>query len=225
MTGGLVRNSDSTVSNVPGSRARLLMALLVCGLFPVVVVAQQDAGGRGPQRRAASVESERPVSPEQESVALEFARQHHRELAGLLQQLKRSNPQRYENAVVELYRTSERLSRLQERSPERYESELEIWKLDSRIRLLAARASSGETDAIRQEIKQLLLKRNRVRAAQLEADRERLQTRLERMSETIKRLRNESEETAERELERLLRAARTRRPPRADKTEPVKSQP
>lgn len=224
MTGSLIRRTASPGRTMHRFR---LATWLCCCLFPAAVVtAQQDADARGPQGGAASVEREPPVSPEQEPVALEFAREHHRELTGLLEQLKRTNPQRYENAIADLFRTSERLSRLQERVPERYESELKIWKLNSRLRLLAARASStGESDEIRQEMKQLILERNRIRAAQLEADRERLEARLERMSEMIGRLRNESEQVAERDLERLLRAARTRRPSRPNKTEPVKSRP
>ena len=65
------------------------------------------------------------VTPERESAALLFAERHHPELRGLLDRLKVNNPDQYEDAIADLFRTSERLAGLQARTPERYDLELE----------------------------------------------------------------------------------------------------
>lgn len=202
------------------SRSSIAVCLVsVCCGLPGSLFGQQEPKSPGDRpttavklvpARPASVESSFTITPEREAAAMTFARRHHRELAALLEQLKQMNPSRYESAISDLFRASERLARLQERQPERYESELAIWKIDSRVRLLAARSVAGTDDTNTAQMKKLLLERNNIRVRQLEADRERLQGRLERLDETIGQLREGGKEQAERDLERLLRTVRGR---------------
>lgn len=160
--------------------------------------------------RAVSDDDMSAVTPEREAGARLFAERHHPELAELLEQLKETNPEGYEKAIQELFATSERLARLMERQPERYELELSVWKVDSRIRLLAARSAMGENEGRRQALKKLLLEKNDLRLQLLQLDRQRVAVRLERLDASISELETNGEAVADAELERLLRSTRLR---------------
>lgn len=149
-------------------------------------------------------------TPEREAAALTFAGMHHPELATLLEQLKSSNPKGYRSAVQELFAQSERLARLQTRTPERYETELALWKLDSRIRLKAARSAMSDATETREELKSLLLERNDLRLSLMRQDRDRQAARLEKLDGSIQQMEQHREQSADNELERLLNTARSR---------------
>jgi len=181
-------------------------------------VLAQQTGEKSPSGTAAQVKTgqnaqnaELPsFTPEREAAALTFAGLHHPELATLLEQLKSSNPKGYRSAVQELFAQSERLARLQTRTPERYETELALWKLDSRIRLRIARSAMGDADEAREELKALLLERNDLRLSLLRQDRERQAARLEKLDASIRQMEQNREQAADNELQRLLNNARNR---------------
>lgn len=177
------------------------------------------------QKKPAQNKTAAPLSPKHEATALTFAKRHHAELASLLDQLKEMDAQKYQSAIQELFRTSERLSRYQKRMPDRYKSDLEIWKIDSRVRLIVARSVNGMEDETRKQVKGLLLKRNQIRFRQLTSDRKKQQDRLKRLDEQISQLKTDSDTIAERDLDRLMRSVRnrskTRKKPSAAKTTPV----
>lgn len=154
---------------------------------------------------------------EREAAALSFVRQHHPELADLLAQLKASNRKEYQRAVHELFRTSERLAQIRERGDTlKYDLDLEAWKLDSRIRLLAARMSMSEdNEVLHAELKQLLLDRTDLHLKQQLLDRERLAVRLEKLDAAIEKTRREREQQAEASLDKLLKGMEAYRPGRA----------
>src|SRR4051794_19433210 len=68
-----------------------------------------------------------------ETVAMAFVREHHPELATLLDQLKPMKPDQYRRAVRELAQVSKTLSTLKTNNPRRYEASLESWKARSRV--------------------------------------------------------------------------------------------
>ncbi len=148
------------------------------------------------------------ILPEREAAATAFAREHHSELAELLEGLKGRDQQRYGAAINELFQASERLARLQTRSPDRYEMELDLWKLDSRIRLLTAQSVSGMPEERRAELKKLLLARQELKIRQLQAERVRLTARLEKVDASLAEMKKSGEEQAEKELERLLKSVK-----------------
>lgn len=150
---------------------------------------------------------------EREAAALSFVRQHHPELADLLAQLKAGNRREYQKAVHELFRTSERLAMARERDSARYELELEAWKLDSRIRLLAARMTMSENNAESlEELKTLLLERTDVQLKRQMLDRQRLVGRLEKLDAAIETTRREREQQARQSLDKLLKGIQESRP-------------
>jgi hypothetical protein len=144
------------------------------------------------------------------ATALAFAKSNHPELAALLEQLNSSNPAAFKNAVDDLVRAHERLARVQERSPDRYEAELALWKLDSRIRLLAAQSAMVDTEEVQAELKGLLSERRDLRLTRMKEDRERQQARLQRLDETIAEMEAAGDEAVDNELEQLLGQARKR---------------
>jgi hypothetical protein len=145
------------------------------------------------------------LTPGREAAALTFARLHHPELADLLDHLKDANRKEYQRALRELFQASERLARLGERSPERYELSLAAWKIDSRIRLLAARMTMTDDPALEDELKAALEERLEIRLAQHRDERARTAERLETLNRSIEALEGDREAVLARELEKVKR--------------------
>lgn len=161
------------------------------------------------QEPAPSTEAVDPmdaVTPEREAAALTFARRHHPELADILEPLKSMDRKGYDKAIQELFRTSEQLTKLQARTPSRYESELALWKIDSRIRLLVARAAKGDRDKLRKEVKKLLLDRNDIRMEEYVKEKERLEARISKIDASIDNLKKNGNALADKEIDRLLKS-------------------
>ena len=143
-----------------------------------------------------------------EAQALAFVRLHHAELRDLLDRLKKHNPGEFDKAVRQIAQTSERLERLREREPERHRVELELWKVDSRVRLLVARLTMTNDQALVDEIKDLLAERVELRLHLLRLERERLAARVEKLDETITELDENHEAAVQKEFDRLTRSLR-----------------
>ncbi len=182
----------------------ILASLLLITLCVRSVIS--DSTKNSPQ----PVQNKQEVQATDEAIAIAFATLHHPELAGLLEQLKSMDHKGYNAAVLDLFRTSERLAKYAERTPERYKTELELWKLDSRIRLLAARSAKGMDDSAREQIRDLLLERNRIRLAQFEAERDKLKARIDKVHDSIEELKSKGSELAEHDLDRLVKTVKSR---------------
>lgn len=152
------------------------------------------------------------LSSEQQQSALEFVKEHHPQLNGLITRLKKRDPAEYDKAVTEVFRTHERLQRMKERDRPRYEVELKRWKVDSRIRLLAARMAAVEASErspeLESQLRELLNQRTDLRLQLLTLERERLSNRLERIDAQVNQLSSEREAVIDREVERLQRRVR-----------------
>lgn len=171
---------------------------------------EADRASAEKQAAAEKQEKRRDQESAEEQAALAFAKENHPELASLLEQLRSSSPKGYQSAIAELTRDRERLARVQERTPDRYESELALWRLDSRIRLLAARSAMSDGSTVRAELKELLAERREVKLARLKSDLERQQVRMERLESSIAELESGGDEAVENELEQLLGRAQRR---------------
>ncbi len=141
-----------------------------------------------------------------------FARLHHPELADLLTKLKKKKARQFDQAVRQLFQTSERLARTRERTPDRYELTLDAWKLDSRIRLLAARMTMNSDSQLEEELKALVRARANVRLLQLTEERDRLAERLKRVDALIERIGSDPDSLTMKELQRIKRSFATRGP-------------
>ena len=172
------------------------------------VNATSSTGGTTTARRRNRDSLPMALTSSRKAAALEFARQHHPELANLLKGLEKRNRRAYVRAMAQLYSTSERLARSKERfSPERFELELEAWKLDSRIRLLAARVSLSRKKDVRleRELNQALAERIDVRVRQLRREKVRLLQRADKLDKTILSLDAERDKAAAQYLKRVNR--------------------
>ena len=93
-------------------------------------------------RAKAEVVRKPALSTEQQDAAMAFARENHPELVPLINSLRKSRKADYNRALRDLHSAATRLGRLKERLPgDRYEQQLSIWKLDSRIKLQLAKWS------------------------------------------------------------------------------------
>lgn len=153
-------------------------------------------------------ESTNVLTPGREAAAMTFARLHHRELAGLLTELRETRPAQYQRAMRDLFQVSERMARIKERMPERYELELRMWTLDSQIRLLAARMTVSSDPALEVELKNLMQQRVDTRLEQLHLDQARARERLERLNAEIDRIEQDPRAAALRDFERIKRNVR-----------------
>ena len=129
------------------------------------------------------------LTPGRTAAAMTFAKLHHPELADLLTHLKKQNRSEYKRAIREIYQTSEQLARTRERWPERYELNLEAWKLDSRIRLMLAHIVISKNEVkLDGELEDLLLRRVDIQVQQLTVQRDRLTQQLERVTQRVEKL-------------------------------------
>lgn len=191
---------------------RLFVWLLIAASATTVLRAQDDPKKPNkpkPKSVAAEIRKEKakeisakPVDPEHEAKAIEFAREHHPELSTLLEQLKQMNSGEYAKAIQELYRTTERLEKFG-KDQDRRNHELKLWKLESRIKLLAARMTMAGTLAEESELKSLLLERIDLRREILQLERDRLAGRLKVVEHDIDDSFSNRETLAEKELEKL----------------------
>lgn len=154
------------------------------------------------------------ITGEDRDKVLAFAKEHHPELAGLLEQLEKSRPNEFSKAVRELRQQVQVLDRVRERSPAKYEEQLASWKRDSQIRLLMARWAKKNDPAIEVEIRALLKVRREARLAQLKADRERVNQQQRKLDEQLLEFEQPMDEQVGEEWNQL---AKRNRKPKNDK--------
>jgi hypothetical protein len=146
-----------------------------------------------------------PFTPEIEAAALAFAKEHYPELADLLGALKPHSKEDYQRGIGELYRTSERLAPLKQRDKERYELELEAWKVDSRIRMIVARISmQSDATQYKQELRGELLKKHDIELKKLVLERERAERRVKNLDTEIARRQAQRDQLADKDVDLLV---------------------
>ena len=152
-----------------------LMSLLVAGLIvtglPGLVQIAKAEDPRTPQpdqsteiikstvkpgRGATKKSAVEPLTPKREAILNDFAKQHHPELATLLQTLKTKSPNDYGAAMFDLDRSVDRLLKSQEKTPEKFDAQLAEWKNTSRIRLLEARLVMTDDRSVEGELRSAL---------------------------------------------------------------------
>ena len=149
------------------------------------------------------------LSKSQQTAAIAFAKANHPELVPLLNSLKRRRETDYNRELRQLHSASTRLGKLKERmQKERYEQELAVWKLDSRIRLQLAKWSVSKDDKLGSEIRKALTERQAIRKAQYERELARLN---ERQSRVESMLRGLTDEKLDKEWDQLSKSVTRRR--------------
>jgi hypothetical protein len=139
------------------------------------------------------------VTEERESAALKFVKTHHRELSELLIYLRENDAKKYQQAIRELYRDSEKLAQVQNRNPGIYQIQLKAWINRSRIQLLVAKLRMSDTPVLREELHTELVKEKEIQIERLQAEKEVATARLKRIEESLNRI-----ESAEKNFDRKL---------------------
>jgi hypothetical protein len=149
------------------------------------------------------------IDADEESAALKFAKEHHPDLAKLLGPMKSARPKEYQKAVRELSRTADRLIRLETRSPERYAIELDLWKTESRLRLIAVRTAMVDDDERREQIEKLVTDRNALKIKLYEFEREEAKSRISQLDKQIEALKAQESNAVRKEVDRLVNSAKS----------------
>ncbi|MGC3969423.1 MAG: hypothetical protein QM775_19310 [Pirellulales bacterium] len=181
----------------------------------------QDAAKLDAPKNGKGPKHAQGFTPEREAAALTFVRAHHAELADLLDRLKTRRPQEYQKAIRELFRASERLAQSQEQQPQRYELELNEWKLQSRIQLLVARMSMNRTPEIEAELRSLLTEQIGVHRELVKFTHERAAARAAALQKELELLDGDRADMVERRFQEALKTAGQKKPP--TKTGPAKA--
>ena len=120
-------------------------------------------------------------SVEREAAAVTFVKQHHPELATLLETLKPMSPSEYRQAIRELFQVSEQLATIKDNDPRRYEINLDAWKAKSRVELLTAQYTGTPTPELESQLRLAIetridveLRRKKLHLEDAEANAERL---------------------------------------------------
>ena len=128
------------------------------------------------------------MSAEHEAAALGFVALNHPDLVEVLNRLKASNHAEYEKALRQIHQTSEHLAKLSKDDPERHEAEMRLWKVDSRLQLLAARMSVNNASAANDELKQVVREEFEAKAELLALEHKRQTAQLKKLETEISRL-------------------------------------
>jgi hypothetical protein len=162
--------------------------------------------GASTQQKPAKEAAKQPVTPEMETAAISFVSLHHPELAELINQLKGTNSDQYQQAIRDLSRTAATLANTQKNDPTRYELDLKLWQMNSHIQVIAARLAMAPTPELKESLKSKLLEQIDLRLEIHRLDRERVEARLKRIDDSITRLRDSREQEAAKAFERLTRS-------------------
>jgi hypothetical protein len=138
---------------------------------------------------------------------MEFATQHHPELARLLEQLEKSRPNEFVRAIRDLNKQLQQLEITREKNPTRYDAQLESWKLESQIRVLTARWSLSRDAELETQVRGLLKQRREAKMAQLKADKERLLEQQRKIDEQLTALSDPMDAQVDKEWEQLAKKA------------------
>jgi hypothetical protein len=190
-------------------RARTIRSALLLAAALLLTAAVCLPIGRAADATALPEDGPQLTEPQQQA-ALEFVKEHHPQLNTLIHRLKTREPGEYHKALDEVHSTRERLQRLQTRDPQRYEVDLKLWKVESRIRLLAARMAADQNIALESQLRELLTERSDLRLQQLTLERVRLTERVERLDNQISQFASERDAAIDRQIDRLRKSVRAR---------------
>lgn len=162
--------------------------------------APRDSGRREGKNRPPMA-----VTPEREAAVRTFVERNHPELSGLLAHLKENQPKEYERAVRELHRVTERLAGIQERDPTQYELEIKLWAAQSQVQLLAARLKMGQTEELKNQLRETLSAQADAKVELLKHEKSRVAGRLSKIERDLARFEGERQQVIEKQLELLTR--------------------
>jgi hypothetical protein len=206
--------------------------LAAAGLLYAQSASAPAAGSASPKKEAPQKEFSKKenkakpailVTPEREAAVLTFVQRNHAELADLLAALKTNDPQQYERAIRDIFRTTERLAQIQERDPLQYELEIAAWTAQSRVQLLAAKLKMESSEELIKQLREALQTQNEARVALLKHERQKAADRIDKLDAEIARFQSDRDNVVNRQLKILVRAGGEGRPAKSAAKLPAKS--
>ena len=151
-------------------------------------------------------------TPEREAAALSFVNRHHPELAAILAKLKGRNLSAYQDAVIDLFRTSEALADQRVRDPKRQELALEAWKAKSRVEVLTAKlADPASRASLADELREALSHQIQVDIRKHQYELDALRARERKLQDQIHKLERERSQIVEAKVKKLVDRARKKK--------------
>jgi len=150
---------------------------------------------------------------EREAEALAFVRQHHPELATVLEALKPMNPSEYRKAIVELSQVGRTLAEVKVRNPKRYELALDAWKTKSRVELLAAQLAGAPGEELKSQLRLAIEAKLDVEIRRQRFELEQAEAAAKKARESLDRLENHRDSV----VEARFRALQPKKPSKAKK--------
>lgn len=149
------------------------------------------------------------VSDERKEQLLKFVNENHPELNDLLAKLDKSKKKRqYRLAIAGLDKSVKKLETTKERNPKRYESALQQWNLESRIKVAGAQVKLKDTEEGRSSLEKLVTKLVDFHIARMKSDQEQMKKRLDQLNKRI----SDAESNREQAIEKRIKSAtRTRK--------------
>ena len=182
-------------------------AALVALLFAAVsVLSAADAEPR-PASKKEKAKASAGVMAQQEAEVMQFLRQHHTELAELLGHLQTNRPADYTRAVRDIWHARERLRQFEKGDRQRYEMELQAWVVQSKIHLVVARLAISDSEALRDELRRLLIEQFDLKVRSTQTDRDRTAERLRRLDQQLQRIADNRAEILEKEFLSLTKSS------------------
>lgn len=166
------------------------------------VAKEADTSERKRENSKAQLKRQPSLSDEK---VLEFAKGHVPGLVRLVISLREREPEMYEKAIADLARSVERLKRIENRTPDRYEHEIKLWKMNSTISLVAVKYFATGESNYEAELVKLLRRRSQLEIERLKHEQQILRDRLKKLEAAIARKQETEDEQVEKELERLRR--------------------
>jgi hypothetical protein len=204
-----------------------IVALAAASLLYAQAASAPVAGSASPKKEAPKKEAKSKstilVTPEREAAVLTFVQRNHAELAELLAALKTNEPEQYERAIRDIFRTTERLAQIQERDPLQYELEIVAWTAQSRVELLAAKLKMESSDELVKQLREALKTQNEARVALLKHERQKFADRLNKLDAEIARFESNRDDVINRQVKVLVRSSGEGRPAKAGSKLPTKS--
>jgi hypothetical protein len=187
----------------------LILLCTAAGAISIAAADELSRDKKAAEKPADAKESALPnFSAEREAAALTFVRQNHPELASLLTAMSKKNPAQYQNAVRDLYKTSERITNLRSKDSRRADLELDVWKHQSRINLLAARLRTADSPKLRDDLRKAVADKVDASTRRLEYDVVEARARVEKQEKALQSLKDKREKSIENLYQASLRSAK-----------------
>jgi hypothetical protein len=143
---------------------------------------------------------------EREAAALFFVKKNLPELLPLLEELKKTNTERYQREIREVFQVTEYLAELQD-DPRRHELELKIWVTESKAHALVAKLSVPNDDERKKaeaQLQELAKELVELDAQVLEHKADQLEKELGEVKDELARIREQGEKRARERYDSLL---------------------